>query len=481
MIQKLVSSKYLPIVTGLIELTLTCHAIGAFTTLEYKLREQNYFSDQTDEQKDRTYSRLYTLMLIYNTVHKVIIGIIQDTCGMWIMRCIVHIEMITGLILLICCTPDNESLVFIAYPMFYGSTVGLALNFIQVTTLDPDRRGLWNACISPCITIAYQWYLWYRQMENPNKFFYLLLIFQIPVIARTFLFTAKGNTVKNGVGLKTFKDPFPFQIYKEIIKQNTSEQQEETVEHPIISKWKEILSLNLLFLWLNCIIQEFRVYTFIDQFQSWLIWSTNDNPDKIAFYTDFYLYVGLTAIILNPFFGLFLDKLINFLHTNPKFNFKKKYAGISACCAYFITANFCAAIISLCFSFKTTGVNVWIASLAFMMNLATWFVSNTVFIMHTVKPEQVSSTIAVKNTSGLSCFFIPLIIQFINGPCHGNFAIYQYIHMGFSLAAQFFPIAILVNCFRSASDGDLYNENVSDEVSNVNESYESNITYDDEK
>merc|ERR1712087_788298 len=107
------------LLTGLAEMALTVHGISIYSTLEYKMREENYFNDETESEQALTYSRIYTLTLVVNCVHKILIGILQDTLGIWISRSIVQIEMIIGLIILIICNPENDYLAYYGIPLYY--------------------------------------------------------------------------------------------------------------------------------------------------------------------------------------------------------------------------------------------------------------------------------------------------------------------------------------------------------------------------
>ena len=87
---KFCNLKIICILTGAIEITIMCHGAGIFGNLEFVMREQGYFNNQTEAQMETTYSRLYTEITITMAIYKFIAGTIIDLKGIWASRYVTH-------------------------------------------------------------------------------------------------------------------------------------------------------------------------------------------------------------------------------------------------------------------------------------------------------------------------------------------------------------------------------------------------------
>ena len=85
--------RFWAILTGILETFLVCHGIEAFSSLEYVLRRENYFSDLSEEEKAQTYSRLFSAIVISTNICKLSISFLNDTFGLWIARSIGSLRM----------------------------------------------------------------------------------------------------------------------------------------------------------------------------------------------------------------------------------------------------------------------------------------------------------------------------------------------------------------------------------------------------
>lgn len=81
--EKFTDPGFLCLFTGVIELTLITQTQGVYPILEYGLREDGYFADQTEAQRQNTFARIYSLVLLWNQTNKFLLGFIIDLYGMW--------------------------------------------------------------------------------------------------------------------------------------------------------------------------------------------------------------------------------------------------------------------------------------------------------------------------------------------------------------------------------------------------------------
>ena len=450
-LHNLKKQKYQSLLTHVIELGLVCHGLSIYSTLENKMREENYFSDQPEAEKAKTYSRIFTLMLVYNAVHKIIIGFIQDLFGMWIARTLIHIQMITALIILIIMNAEKDFLAFIGFPMYYGAAIGLAVNFVQITFLDLKRKSLWNSTTGSIIVVGQQMYLFYRALSDTNYFWYMLLVFQVPVIFRTFYYTSKSNTVAGGIGWGTRKLPLP--IFDDSKKENKGQGDKSKISKTC----QKLFSVALLCIMVHSILNELRIQAFADQLQSWLIWATDNDQEKINYYTDFYVSLSLISLVTSLIQGFLMDSMINFFHTNKKFNLNKKYASILASSLFLCLCSLCHMMASFMLIFKlvdsetgqpTSGWNYYLALIFRTLGINCYYTPTTVLIMAISDPNYVSRVFALKNLAGLVELLLPTLITFVNETCEGNFATLEKIFVVAGLVSMIFPVLVIFYQFR---------------------------------
>ena len=333
------SIRFWAVVTGIVELALCCHRNNLFSTLEGVMRRNDYFSNQTDQQKKITYARLYTITSTLFSVFQASSQIFSDRIGQWKVRSIVFVLCTTGAILNALSTYSSglNFLVWIGFPLFYGCGSAYIYSYVILMELYPERRGLVSMLIGSSYGIVFLLYLWYETLSRNDWFYYLLAVFQLLAFLRTFLFLPKMNSVyvwdfSDKVPQKTVEIGWKTRRQTQIFRQNPT-----TEKIPFFSRetFRIIFTTTncLALLWFIC--GDIRANAFVSQVQPWLEWTCNKTStnqtseelqDQIDYWQNWYNYSGIIGIAINPFFGIAMDKLKVIIMKRYKFEHREAQA-----------------------------------------------------------------------------------------------------------------------------------------------------------
>ena len=434
---KITSQSFKCLFTGLIELLLCCQGYGIYPTIEYTLRQDNYFNDLSEEQQEQTYARIYSLVLIFNQFNKICLGVLIDWKGIWFARSVVHLEMITGLIILIVMTavgPSLEILAYLGFPIYLGSGIGLVFTSIRLTDLDKDNRGLWNSALGSAIALGQQFYILYRPMSATKRvwFWVMFLLFEPVPILRTFLCTPRSNVLSNGIGWKTRFDSV------EKKSTETSSGSESTGQTKKFLKTFFSLNLILMFLWLICV--DIRFQSFTIQYQPWLRWATNNTLDEVTFYTDANVYINLLAIPLAVLNGKLFDIVTKFFENNKNFNYNKQPAMALTCYIWMAFNGICGIFMSFISTFQNVGWQTFLMLIFFLGQSMTQFSTRNLYILCMVEKDIFGKVMGFTNVFLLiSAFLAPVLTDVVNEVFAGNFVEMELILLGVSAMGVLFP------------------------------------------
>ena len=441
--KKIKTESFKCLFSGLIELLLCCHGYTVYPTIEYTMREDGYFSQYSEEDQEKAYARIYSLIIIFNQVNKIFLGALIDWKGIWFARSIVHVEMIIGLttiIIMISIGPAVEYLAYFGFPIYIGCSIGLVFTSIRLTDLDADNRGKWNSAIGSAVSLGQQLYLVYRQMNSSSRvwFWVMLMCFEPVPILRTFLCTPRSNIITNGVGWKTRHD----RVEKKDSRAGEAQdaQDPDQNQNSELSKFlKSFFSLNMILMLLWYICCDIRLQTFTAEYQSWLRWATNDDYDKITFYTDAQIYLTLTGIPLALCNGILVDKTCKFVQ--EKFNYNREpamaltcYIWMSFCCIFGLLASFIL-------SFKSTGWQTFVLLMCYLGITMSLYSTRNLYILCMIDKSIFGKVMGFSNAFGLvSAFVAPALTGVVNDQFGGDFRPLEYILLGVNVLGLTFPI-----------------------------------------
>ena len=422
---------------GLLEITLMTHAYSPYPTIEYVLRRDGYFADVSDEKKDKIFSNIYSLVLLFNQCNKIFLGILLDKKGFWVVRGIVHVQQFIGYLLMIIMTPATDYLAYVGVPLVLGSTIGYIFTSIKIIgVLGKENKGIWNSANGAAVSLGLQLYLIYRQL-NPSKIFWGILMAFMPIsIIRTFFYTPRSNQFKNGIGWQTRYDK---------VENNKS----DNIFRDAIKILGGTPHMWLLFFWF--VISDLRSQSYVVMYQNWLEWAADRDEDKIGYYTDVNIFMGLLSIPMSILNGILIDKMTGFLTAKFEGGSKKltrKNCEVISCFCFQALGLISGAIYSafLCFP---VGWTTYIAILFKNYANLNLFPIRNIFIYCVTDPKLFGSVMGLCNLYALvSAFTSPFFIDILNSLFAGNYVAFELTFAGICLFGVLAPVLNYLWIFR---------------------------------
>ena len=178
---KLQDPKLRAILCCLIECFMLNHTTTIFSSVEYVLREQGFFSDKSEDQLRILYGRLFTSISICCNIVKILVSLSYDYIGLWIPRIGCHVLQVIGLSFLLIATPETPTIfVWLGYPFFYGGGAGLAYSYFMIIPIFPKRTGLLYGIMGLPVAAAMVWYVALVNMGSWYKVMFVAWLFCIP-------------------------------------------------------------------------------------------------------------------------------------------------------------------------------------------------------------------------------------------------------------------------------------------------------------
>jgi len=173
------------VATGIFEIFLIIHGAGSFGVLEFVMRRDGYYPEKTDNEKEKIYSLMFTSLALSACLGKVIVGILIDSVGNWTARLFEHVVIGAGLVLLMFATPENPIFFQIGMPLF-SLNAGFIYSYYILVNLFPDNRGLLLTSVGAANSLAYIFYVYYKNMVNTTYFWMVFFVVDCLLLFRTF-------------------------------------------------------------------------------------------------------------------------------------------------------------------------------------------------------------------------------------------------------------------------------------------------------
>ena len=180
------------VATGIFEIFLIIHGAGSFGVLEFVMRRDGYYPEKTDNEKEKIYSLMFTSLALSACLGKVIVGTLIDSVGNWTARLFEHVVIGAGLVLLMFSTPENPIYFQIGMPLF-SFNAGFIYSYYILVNLFPDNRGLLLTSVGAANSLAYIFYVYYKNMVNTTYFWMVFFVVDCLLLFRTFFLTPKSN------------------------------------------------------------------------------------------------------------------------------------------------------------------------------------------------------------------------------------------------------------------------------------------------
>ena len=451
------------IFTSIIESILLGHDLVSFQTLEYALRENDFYSNKTEEQKVLTYSRLYSCIWICLTVFGFLTGAIIDKWGLWHSRSVGHLFLLIGTISAIFITPTNDYLLWIAYPCFYTGGWLLIESHIFIWPLYPEQFGKIVALEGVAISAAQLWYTYYKQICIPFsnlKYWWMMMLCFIPIsVFRTFYFNPKLKATKDyspKIGWEARFDTYEMVRQERLEASNDLNNENEKHNGSVFLNkdfWKELIKIPNLCLIIWWFLVELKITFYVSEFQPWLRFKVDDDSEDVSHYSEVYNYMLLVGIAIEPICGFFIDLFNKFYEKVLKLNSTKTAILMSQ--GLFIWGS-CA--ICLQSFLQATKFYIWTVNLTSALNTlteATRWTGKFIYTFAVVDERFTATILAVQGIFAvLTKLLVPLFGQLATEVFDGDWSELCWILGYIEIGSLIFPLLVIYIFFfgpRSAS------------------------------
>lgn len=469
--QEIKTLKFWSLATFYLETFLLFHLPKSYQTIEYSLRENDFFQGKTEDELKLTYSYLYSMIQVLMFSLGAVNGLIIDRYGTWYSRFVSQILMCFGLIFAISTTPETSSLVFLSLPLFYGGGYMAVEIGCLSWVVYPKNIGVLSAFIGIAINASQVWYIYYKQhatpFEDTKYFWYLMLSFQPLMLARTVLMCPKLKVTEtiDRMGWKTRHDTYD-NFYESLVEEreeinhievtsfntthsgNGFQAREVGQEKAPNSFFKEIKKPSYILLATWWLISDVRMIEYYSLFQPWLR-SKTENDILISHFTQLFTKITIFQSITEPICGQILDYLNHYWTKKYHFNDKKSMILTSMLGLIFCSITTClvslfqsipgsnSSEMTLTFAIKSAGLS------AILTDSVRW-TCRYYFLFKTVDPEYFPRVMANCNLITLVANLIVPNLHFVNG----NLNLFHKIFSGFSFSTVVIPLLILKIQFR---------------------------------
>lgn len=449
--------KFWSIATIYLEIAIIVHLTKSYQTIEYSLRENNFYSDLDDLQRDSVFSYLCSSTNVIMCLVASCNGFIVDRFGTWVSRCIAHVFVITGLIILMNISSIHENLIWLGYPLFCSGGYLLADSSFLTYVLYPNNLGSLTSFSGLGLSAAQLWYLWYKNIcvpiENTKIFWIVILCFQPLSILRTFLLMPKLKVTKfiHNIGWKTRYDDYAelnqkisdFQGENNTTEKSESDSDLQKSTKPVnqVSFWKEITKFPVAIFMPFWFLANLRNAQYFTLYQPWLR-SETENPDQISNFTKLFTVLCLVSIITEPIFGRILDVLIKYFEKRGRSNFN---ATILVTNLGFIWSTLCMTMISVSQAIGPFGVGNIISAGTFVaLNDSVRWSCRFIFLYTIVDPRVAPRILSTTTFIGvLSSLVAPQFNLLVSRVFDGNWDTLNWIFASVSFMSGIVPICIL--------------------------------------
>lgn len=442
--QMLRELRFWAVVTGIIELALCCHGTTLFSTQEVVMRRNNYFSDQSENQKKLTYARLYTITTTTFRAFQAFAQVLSDRIGQWKVRGLVALLCTIGAILngVAFYSSSLNWLVWLGYPLMFGCGSAYIYSYVILMELYPDLRATISQLIGSSFGVVFGLYLWYESMPRPEWFFFLMAIFQVVFFFRMFVFLPRMNSVYAWDGEEKVRQiGWASRKNAQVFKQG----KDSAFFSPDTAKQIFTTKNCLLLAWF--VVNDIRANVYVSQNQPWLEWvcqnETNIFSDEPCqnYWQDWYNYAGLIGIAINPIIGIAQDGLKKFIAKTWQLKQLQAQAVTAICFMLIISISF--AMSSLFMAIQIPNWQILYIYLSINAMGATRFVTRSIFIVATCPIQYFGTILAVFSLSQIAvAFTTSLWSNFAINVLGGNYGNLNFIMAGLCLAGVVFPVIL---------------------------------------
>ena len=475
--------KFRAILCCLIECFLLNHTTTIFSSVEYVLREEEYFSDKSEDQLRILYGRLFTAISISCNIIKILVSLSYDYIGLWIPRIFCHIMQIIGLTFLLIASPETSTIfVWLGYPLFYGGGAGLAYSYFMIIPIFPKRTGLLYGIMGLPVAAAMVWYVAFVNMGDLYKIMFVVWLCCIPFsILHTFLNMPKTKIdLENPrLGWETRND----QIFGKREKINQDDENEGNINDSFepdnkLTKRTSILSVatenghnlenilnleetgnskNKFKLYLKEVTTLPVICTLVwyftaktrqmattEQYESWLRFKTKDD-EEIKLYTEFYDLFLIAGTFLEPLVGFLLDWItLNVIQR--KFDSFNDNQAKSLTSGIFMTVASILACLCSIFQFpEDVGASTVLYLVCHVLLISFLYSSRYVALVVNTSPECQGQIIATSTALQLTVpIWVTLSTQLLDKGFDGNYNDLSWIFLGICGFGLIFPVAIVI-------------------------------------
>ena len=364
---------YLTVITGILESVLSGGFIFGWSSLDYILTNEGYFNSSCTGNKSIAASGnanstificpsqqynlelIYTLITVTSTLLNVVGGVIFDYLGTWVIRSIASVLFTFSCLAIAFSTRE---IAWILYPS--AITLGITGFFlfttnIQTANLFPKARGtilnVLNGALIASIGVTSFVKAAYQDGISLKAIFIFLSFIGLLMLLRTFFLMPK----------KIFPYDVPENFYfgiKELCnKTNKIEEAAPLLEESEIAddygdkasekslKASMLSSIFMLGTFTVCV-QQFRIFFFIEELNSWLEYMMPSSKNEVTFYIGLFGYIQFTGLAFAPLNGLVFDFLTkHYQKKNTLSPEQIKYRVLSVVC----TISYCSAVLCAAF------------------------------------------------------------------------------------------------------------------------------------
>jgi len=448
--------KFWAIITGILEIACLVHGHTSFPSLEYVLRRDGFFANNTEYEKENIFALTFASMSIAGSISKVILGLLIDSYGNWVARVFGHIVVGAGLLFLIM-TNEKTAIMFTIGITLFNMSQGFIQSFYIMVNLYPNYRGLLIASAASANSfIARIFYVYYKNAKDTTNFWIFFFSLNIIFIFRTIFLTQKSNTpyTKSEItGKHEVKIGWSSRNGPLVNRETVLVQGLNTIP-TFFSKesMSHIFNFQTLTIYVALAFADLRFAVLYAQVQPWFRWATEDNEKNqdqiLSKGTEIFYYAGMIGGMLGPFLGIVLDKIIT--RVQNKNNIPHRKASFLVGLISMVVMSVSLTIISylLTLGKSVDSWNNYLLWILFVLTAATNIFERIVrglYVMSFSKPEYLGRIFGVMSLLQLIADSAPPVFTFMCQQWFDHsYGYLNWILVGTSLASAVLPMISLV-------------------------------------